>query len=427
MSLAILKLGDTRELTLLSLTNDIIFTYSLTEENYLTECYKYLNGLDVAELRVIITPKVLSSKADEEHLPLSDFAIAQNVHKYTALSKHDLDKLQFLCSHLKIEVLKIYDILDYYKTLGKDPIILCGPYINGLYSYMYVDEMGIKDFRASTFLNPDIIDSMVKYHNVINIASYYNDIKLKLIAQKVGNFSMLSEDEQLLLTHSLITLFLKERYSFAVSNTRLENNSSEQNFDDDSFLENIKNEDFVEEVKFNNNYHSYEEPMQDEIMELPDDEPRHKPRKNLLGLVLDIAGAITAVTIAFSVIANKQMPTDTSYLKDKQTELVQLVKPRQNTIKYYDTFLQSMGSEENQDSKLIKEIGAIKVDGLIAEVKLHKNEVGVVVYLKNADKMPEVQEEMGKLFKIVDVNNSGTVTLDNTSLTKFIVNGVVSL
>lgn len=425
MCKAILKLGDTRELTLLNLTNEIIFTYSLTEQDYLTECYKYLNGLEIAELRVIVTPKVLSSLA-EDHLPLSDFAIAQNVHKYTALNKHDLDKLQFLCSHLKIEILKIYDILDYYKTLGKDPIILCGPYIDGLYSYMYVDEMGIKDFRASSTLNPDIIDSMVRYHNVINIASYYNDIKLKLISQKVGNFSMLSEDQQLLLTHSLITLFLNEKYSFAVSNTRLDKFPEIDDHIQDLEPATEKSDDFLEEVKLDNK-HTFAQPKDEKVVELLDEEPETKPRKNLLGLVLDIAGAITAVTIAFSVIANKQMPNDTSYLKDKQTELVQLVKPRQNTIKYYDTFLKSMADEENQDSKLITEIGAIKVDGLIAEVKLHKNEVGVVVYLKDPSKIDEVKVEMNKLFKIGDVNNSGTVTLDNTSLTKFIINGVVSL
>lgn len=427
MCKAILKLGDTRELTLLNLTNDIIFTYSLKEEDYLTECYKYLNGLNVAELHVIVTPKVLSSLA-EDHLPLSEFTIAQNVHKYTALNKHDLDKLQFLCSHLKIEILKIYDILDYYKTLGKDPIILCGPYIDGLYSYMYIDEMGIKDFRASSGLNPDIIDSMVKYHNVINIAPYYNDIKLKLIAQKVGNFSMLPNEEQLILTHSLITLFLNEKYSFAVSNTSLDEQLLDDSIESAQELESVfESNDFLEEISLQDIEKPDKIVKKEKKVQPLELEDNIKPKKNLLGRVLDVAGAITAIAIAFSVIANKQMPNDISYLKDKQTELSQLVKPRESTIKYYNTFMKSMSDEENQDSKLIKDIGAIKVDGLIAEVKLHKNDIGVVVYLKDPAKIEDVKDEMSKLFKISDVNNSGTVTLDNTSLTKFIINGIVSL
>ena len=76
------------------------------------------------------------------------------------------------------------------------------------------------------------------------------------------------------------------------------------------------------------------------------------------------------------------------------------------------------------DANYIAQISGVSVDGIIAEIRLEKDNVGIVVFLKDPNTLEQLTADLNGIFEVTQVADKGSVSLDNTSLTKYIINGI---
>ena len=430
MKLAILKISDTCQLTVLkcneSLTrNAITVVYSLDTQNPLTECQALLSSMQVDELWVILQSSVIT-RQQTEHVICRNIGGAVS-EKMSIFNNKDVEKIRYMAEHLGVYSLRIFDLLDIFGTMSLDlSIVLCSEYYDGRFAYIYAEDGDIKDFRVWRTSDVKQVRSLMSEYNTETSLSVYNNILDSVYGEIITNWSDIDKDERQILGLTLGAFNVEPIKVYALQDDTLYETSSRSLASGDAPLEQRVQE---HEVYAGDN----KKQLSVGKLNLPEinlprfvnmDEDLDKS-KSPVNMICNIVGISLSVILALSIIGNKQLPKDISYLTDKNTELSALVQPRQDTIDYYTKYSDVLAAKQpNIDEATFNSIKGIEVDGLLlAGVQIKKNILGLVVYLKEESQIDAYTKQLSNVITVTQVVKKGTVALNSTTLTKFVING----
>ena len=430
MKLATLKISDTCQLTVLkcneNLTrNTITVVYSLDSHNPLTECQALLNSMQVDELWVILQSSVIA-RQQTEHVICRN--IGNNIsEKMSIFNNKDVEKIRYMAEHLGVYSLRIFDLLDIFGTMSLDlGIVLCSEYYDGRFAYIYAEDGDIKDFKV--WRTPDIkqVRSLMSEYNTETSLSVYNNILDSVYGEIITNWADIDKEERQVLGLSLGAFNVEPIKIYELQDDALYEISSRSLASGDAPLEQLvqEHEVYAEKDKQPLSLGKFNLPKISLPRFVNMDEDLDKS-KSPVNMICNIAGISLSVVLALSILGNKQLPKDISYLTDKNTELSELVQPRQDTIDYYTKYSDIMGAKQpNMDEATFNSIKSIEVDGLLlAGVQIQKNNLGLVVYLKEDSQIDAYTKQLSNVITVTQVVKKGTVSLNSTTLTKFVING----
>lgn len=424
MKVGIFKVSTTYELTIIKTLESgsksgICVSYTLNPRLPLTDCQAKIKALNLDELWVTVQGHVILGQ-DSDHDVLNRFSKISSGEKVSVINSEDLNKIKFMAESLGIETLKIFDMYDIFGKMGEEkPVLLCGDYYDDSYAYIYVKNGEIQDHRVWRSTDTELLYNMMKEFDTNFVLPIYNNLLNKPISKKVTNWDYVGSQEKTLLSLSMGSLLVNPVKIFKL----VDNHMVEQKIEEPKKTQQAK-------------------PVENKLS--PKRGPKHvnatkseKPKKETSlkdklaktsfnkTKVLTVSGLMIAMLLGAFLVANKQLPSNIEYLEDKQQELMDLITPKQSTLDYYTKFVEANKAQEgNIDANILAQINGVQVDGLIAEVRLQKDNVGLVVFLKDAKKINELTDKLNSIFEVVQVADKGSVSLDNTSLTKFIINGV---
>lgn len=424
MKVGIFKVSTTYELTIIKTVESsskagICVSYTLNPRLPLTDCQAKIKGLNLDELWVTIQGHVVLGQ-DSEHEVLRRFIKISSGEKASVIHSEDLNKIKFMAESLGIEKVKVYDMYDIFGKMGEEkPVLLCGDYYDDNYAYIYVKDGEIQDHRVWRNTDNEVLYNMMKEFDTNFVLPIYNNILDKPIGKKVTNWDYVGTQEKALLSLSIGSLLVNPIKSFKlVDNKLVEEKIVKETQKSVKAKKEVNNKSLKNVPKKEDN---------DLILVNKSSEIKSKLRSVPFNKtkVLTVSGIAVAVLLGAFLVSNKQLPSNIEYLESKQQELMDLISPKQSTLDYYTKFTEAnKAGEGNIDANILAQINGVEVDGLIAEVRLQKDNVGLVVFLKDAGKINELTDKLNSIFEVVQVADKGSVSLDNTSLTKFIINGV---
>lgn len=435
LKVAILKVADTCQLTVIranpTLTkNAIAVSYSLEPSNVLTQTSAKLSSMEIDELWVILQSSITLSE-ETEHVVTRSIGTDVN-ERMAVFHNKDIEKLRYLGEHLEVSKLKIFDLLDVFGEMSEDNrLVLCGDYYGGKFSYICYEDGNVLDYKIWRTADIKQIRALATEYNTREIVSIYNNLLEEKLRAIITNWDYLDDDEQQLFAISLGTLLTEPIKEFTLVNGILKE-TLDRSFSRQKVNRNVRDK-----------YNGYSDNGSDTI------EPEYNRTKgnttlarinfpkfldmsedieksNGLGnIALNLIGILLSATIACSIIANKQLPSNIEYLDNKNNELNILIQPKQDTIDYYTKFESAMENKEpNIDEDYLAKIKSIEVDGLLlAGIQIQKDNIGLVVFLKDESQIDAYTQELSKIITIPQVVKKGTVTLESTTLTKFVING----
>lgn len=418
MKIGIFKISTSCELTIIKTVDtatkaSICVSYTLNPRIPLTDCQSRIKNLDLDELWVTIQGQVVLGH-DSDHIITTRLSKIVSGEKMSIIHREDLDKIKYMAEQLNIPVLKLYDMYDIYAKMGEQkPVILCGDYYGDQYAYMYIKDGEIKEHRIWRNVDNKVLMNMMSEFDVNLVLPIYNNLLSEPIQKKVSNWDYVSSQEKTLLALSLGSILIKPVREFNLKQGILVEKTIPVVQDTPLIKRDIKS--FI-----NNPTVSRETAITENALKTP----FHK-KIFTLGKVLTASGFIVATLLSASIAINKQLPQNIEYLQGKQEELAELLNPKQSTVDYYTDFLESSkAGNGNLDANYIAQISGVSVDGIIAEIRLEKDNVGIVVFLKDPNTLEQLTADLNGIFEVTQVADKGSVSLDNTSLTKYIINGI---
>lgn len=411
MKIGILKAAETFELAVLKYNPatdlySLAVSYTLNQKSPLGDCKGKLLDLKLDELWFLPMSSILNENISDKKIGTYSTG---NSHRDIVINSNDITKIKDLCESTDIHTMKIMNIYDVLQKMVTRPTVFVTDYHKQI-AYLYYNKEGLKDHRIWREADVDKLQTLMEQKSTKLALPIYNTVLNDTLSKRIVNWDSLELKYKVALSPTLGSILIEPSCVYKMINGVLIE------------AENKTMED-VEDLT--------PSPVQEFHREAPvvsskvSTVVKEKPQKDKLGLALNVVGVMMSVLFAGSLIANKQLPSDIEYLQGKQEELVSLVTPKQDTLDYYDKFINSLNTENtNFDLKTVSSIKAIDVDGILAEIKLQKSEVGIVVYLKDASTIDAYTEQLGGVFEVTQVANKGTVSLENTTLTKFIVNGI---
>ena len=423
--IAVLKIGSSNELVVTH-NNKLCYAFTLTKGNMLNEAYKYLKGMNISELRVIMTPIVRTEGGNTDDMILSEF-VGETINRRCYISRYDVAKLKRLCADLKVSQLKLYSLFDLFKIIGKrKPTVICGEYKDNFIYYIYVDRNGVRDFRETTSPDSQTAISMLEFSNTPHIVSEFNLELDGVIRNRYTNIEDLRDEELEKIYPNLSTEFITPNIVLPISPgdsiTEMpipEIHEEEEPLELDDEFENEEEEEDIDEIaaitatrdrrsKANN------------VREL-----NVPPTNRMMDFGLTIAGVFLAIVLSLSLFANKQLSAETENILQKGEQLEEVIAPMKDNVNYlneYTTVLQNGGPTDNS---VIEQLSKITIDGVLSEVVLKQNTVGIIVYLADEKAIDKFTEELGKVMTVSEVSKEGKLGLDSTSLNKFIIHGTL--
>lgn len=434
LKVAILKVADTCQLTITrtnpSLTkNAIAVSYSLDPSNVLTQTSAKLASMEIDELWVVLQSSI-TLREETEHLVTRNIGTGAN-ERMAVFHNKDIEKLKYLGEHLEVSKLKIFDLLDIFGEMSEDNrLVLCGDYYGGKFSYICCEDGKVLDYKVWRTADIKQVRALATEYNTKEIVSIYNNLLEDKLKEVITNWDYLDNDEQQLFAISLGTLLVEPIKEYGLVNGILR-----ETLDRSSDRREVDRE-IVEEIDDDNDEEEYEEYPSSNVkpnssinrIKFPKflDMSEDIEKSNGLGnIVLNFIGIVLSATLACSIIANKQLPRDIDYLDNKNNELNILIQPKQDTVDYYTKFESAMENKQpNIDGDYLTKIKSIEVDGLLlAGIQIQKDNIGLVVFLKDESQIDAYTQELSKIITIPQVVKKGTVTLESTTLTKFVING----
>lgn len=430
MKLAILKISDTCQLTVLkcneSLTrNAITVVYSLDTQNPLTECQALLSSMQVDELWVVLQSSVIA-RQQTEHVICRNIGGAVS-EKMSIFNNKDIEKVRYMAEHLGVYSLRIFDLLDIFGTMSLDlSIVLCSEYYDGRFAYIYAEDGDIKDFRVWRTSDVKQVRSLMSEYNTETSLSVYNNILDSIYGEIITNWVDIDKDERQILGLTLGAFNIEPIKVYELQDDTLYETSSRSLASGDAPLEQIVQEHEVyaktDKGQLSLGKFNFPKVSLPRFVNMDEDIDKSKSPVNM---ICNIAGISLSVILALSIIGNKQLPKDISYLTDKNTELSALVQPRQDTIDYYTKYSDVIAAKQpNIDQATFNSIKGIEVDGLLlAGVQIQKDNLGLVVYFKEESQIDAYTKQLSNVITVTQVVKKGTVALNSTTLTKFVING----
>lgn len=421
MKIAILRVADTCQLTVLKTNKDltknaIAVSYSLSPSNVLTETQTKLGSMDIDEFWVIMQGSITVEK-ETEHTVTKAFGTKKNP-KISVIHNSDLDKLKYVAKHIGVSKLRVFDLLDVFGKMGAEqPTLFCSDYALGRFAYIYVDGGKVKDHRVWRTADARQVKSMLEEYNTNNVMSIYNDLFDSIFGDLITNWEFLSRTEKQVFSLSLASLNLDAVKEYELDGTMVREVKTGYNPSKEVAIiadRNVKATPKVNLPSLSINIPKFKN-MSGEL----------SFNNSLTDLIVNVAGVAVSLILAVSIVANKQLPKDIEYLANKQSELTTLIEPKQDTANYYTRYVSAIENKQpNVDEDYITKIKAVQVDGLLlAGIQIQKDSIGLVVYLKDENQIDTYTQALGKIITVPQVVKKGTVSLDSTTLTKFVING----
>lgn len=418
MKIGIFKISTSCELTIIRTVDtatkaSICISYTLNPRIPLTDCQSRIKNLDLDELWVTIQGQVVLGH-DSDHIVTNRLNKIVSGEKISTIHREDLDKIKYMTEQLNIPTLRLYDMYDIYAKMGEQkPVILCGDYYNDQYAYMYIKDGEIREHRVWRNVDNKVLMNMMSEFNVNLVLPIYNNLLSEPIQRKVSNWDYVSSQEKTLLALSLGSILVKPVKEFSMKDGILVENKRLIKEPSPLIKKDIKS--FIKDQTV-----AKETAVTEQALKIP-----FLKKIFTVGRVLTASGFIVATLLSASIAINKQLPQNIEYLQSKQEELAELLNPKQSTVDYYTDFLESnRAGNGNLDANYIAQISGVSVDGIIAEIRLEKDNVGIVVFLKDPNTLEQLTADLNSIFEVTQVADKGSVSLDNTSLTKYIINGI---
>lgn len=415
--IAILSISKSATLVVLNKDSNlynVVSVQTLDPSKCLTETSARLKGLELEELHVVLQGSITSETGNQ--LISYTFGKGRN-KKHSVLYKQDLQKIKTLGSRLNVSVIKIYDIIDIIALMGRyNPIILVGDYLNNRYSYIYVNNGVIEDYRIWREITPEQVQKIKDEYRVDYVESVYNNMLDNEIKSIVVNWDSLEQEYKDALSLTLGCLLIKPKIVSDLKATAL--NSSTGFHKPVNPRKIIVNEDDT----------TNEDNLYMNIKEKNLFGSNEKSNKSILEKILDAVAVTLIITTAGCFVANSQLPEDTEYLKNKQSEFSEILTPKTSVKNYYDDVVKAGGG--SYDKEYLDKIQAIEVNGYLAEVKLQATSVAIVLYIKGGEEdtdavKAELEKYLDSLREIVNVTqiaDQGTAVLEDTKLSKYVIN-----
>ncbi len=437
--IAILKIGSSNELVVTK-KNKLYYAFTLTEGNVLNETYKYLKGMPVKELRVILTPVVKVSSTLTDDIQISEFK-GEGLDRKCFVSRHDVDKLKILTANLDLDKLKIYSMFDLFRLIGKrKPSVICGKYLGNFVYYIYLDKNGVRDFREAKEVDTDVVNNLLKFSETKNVISEFNLELDGVIRNRFTNIADLRDYELEKLYPNLCTDFLSPNLEIAVTpgdtivSMTLPTETMEEEYEEE---EEILDEEVQDSLEDN-----LDDELNEEMIAVTSSK-RERGKRNrggrkeertpkqdmapnrLLDIGLTVVGVILAVILSLSLFSNKQLPAETKHIEEKSQQLEEVIAPMKDNANYLNNYTKVLSNGGPTDVNVIEQLGKISIDGVLSEVVLNQKEVGLIVYLADEKSIDAFTTELGKIMTVSEVSKEGKLGLDSTSLNKFIIHGTL--
>lgn len=412
---AILSISKVATLAVLNMEGNeynMVSVQTLEPSKCLTETSAKLKGLDLEELHVVLQGSITSETGNQ--LISYTFGKGRN-KKYSIFYKQDLQKIKTLGSRLNVSTIKIYDIIDIIALMGRyRPIILVGDYLNNRYSYIYVSNGAVEEYRIWREIDPNQIQNLKEEYKVDYVESVYNSLLDNDLRRVIINWDSIEQEYRDALSLTVGCLLIKPKIVSDLKATALNSSTGfhkplkprefldkEDNAENESLIK-VKEVDIFSKENSNNN-------------------------KSAIEKILDVVAITLIITAAGCFVSNKQLPEDTEYLKNKQLEFNEILEPKNSVKIYYDNVVEKGGS---YDKEYLDKIKSIEVNGYLAEVKLQSTSVAIVLYIKGGEEnSDEVKNELEKylnslreFLNVTQIADQGISELEDTKLTKYVIN-----
>lgn len=415
--IAVLSIAKVATLAVLNMEGkeyNMVSVQTLEPSKCLTETSAKLKGLELEELHVVLQGSITSETGNQ--VVSYTFGKGRN-KKYSIFYKQDLQKIKTLGSRLNVSTIKIYDIIDIISLMGRyKPIVLVGDYLNNRYSYIYVSNGAVEDYRIWREIDSNQIQNLKNEYRVDYVESVYNSILDKDLRSIIINWDTIEQDYRDALSLTLGCLLIKPKIVSDLKATALNSTTgfhkpilprgnieeTMNSEDEDDSLINVKEVNIFSGNKGSSN-------------------------KSVIDKIFDTVAIALIITAAGCFVSNKQLPEDTEYLKNKQSEFNEILEPKNSVKKYYDNIVDKGGS---YDKEYLDKIKAIEVNGYLAEVKLQSTSVAIVLYIKGGEEDADaVKGELEKylnslreFLNVTQIADQGISELEDTKLTKYVIN-----
>lgn len=414
--IAVLKVGPSSDLVLYE-NHKVVLAITLSPNLVLSEAHSYLKDLDVKELRVVVVPTTQTTVPNSEDIGL--FTIETPTTSRTGyLSIDDAKQVCGLASTLDIEDVAIYNLFDIFKLIAvKEPCVVIGNYSTGnnLY-YVYLSNNKIVDIKLSQNINKKNVADLIARYGTTRI---FNENNLELVG-KVNNLFLNTSgmpDEQMAQVYPLLCTDLVQPVKFLNPKEILGGTKPSDDIED------IFNDDMLyEEVHVQKH-------KQKKGKSTPsfakDTEGVSTPllKYSKACKALDIVGCILAVSLALTLLGNKEMPRSITEANEKISQMEQVVKPKEANIQYLNDFNKKLKNGGVGHAKLVQNLKGIKSDVMFGEVVINKNKIDLTVYAKDEKDLKKYKEEVNKYFNVTDVTKVSAMEQQDTKLQKYSING----
>lgn len=421
---AVVKLGLENFLVVIE-DKTILEIVHLDSDNYLNDiksqllCHK--KG-SIDEIDFIVTPMVVEGNRNSF---VTDGIIVGDLEcdkEYTyIIDRGDLENYRKLASALAIDKINIYNKFDIFTLIGqKEPCVIVGAYFDSYY-IVCVDYRGIIRFETYNNLKKDYIINMCR---ATNCTKAYNESNLLLkgqITQTYTNATDLSDNEFKYIYQALVLTGIKPCYATTIRGT------------DEPIPEeyNVLQEELTDISDDATAIYEVEDNDEDEGFTKPKSKPKKFKKKTKFK---DKHSVVTAMVMVLSVIigmtffSNKELPAQTEDINSRAVALEENLQPYEDE-KEYLTYYQNSLDTGVKTSDILEKISKIEVNGILSEIGVNKDTVGIFVYLADKDDIDKYKKSVNKIVDVESCDYKGEINSDSTgskiTLYKYLIQGKI--
>ena len=447
----LISLGPSIELILLE-RKTIRMIVGLNRDNLLTDIYKNLKPFarDIRKIDFVVMSQIVTD-VDQSDVLIRKFSIG-DTRAYSVISSNDINLFQKVIKKLKIAEFCIHDKLLCYATIGEgENTIVVGDYLNNQKILLMLGREGIIDYRISSSITSESLESFMKMYRTTNVVKMYNNLLDSRLDYFYTNYETLEHDVKLMISYTLVLNLIKHVSSY--KNMFISFKADMDDLNRDEEVDEIRipaPEDTTErrpsrrrvereddEEDFSRNKFDVTSVVPVDSEELRDIRREEKakskqkkkekqPKKGRKGLTtsLTIVGIVLAGVAGYTIVTNLELPNNNAMINNQITTQQASISSASNTARYYKLFVsdQQQGGQ-TPNKTLVDDINSIKVDGVLSELIVRHSEVGIQLLLAKPSDIDNYKTELSKYITINTITNLGSVSVGKTTYTKFQIKG----
>ena len=425
---AIIKLGLTNDLVVID--DKVVIGILPLGDDILNEVKDQLMCMKagtITELNFIVTPTVIKEYDNmfvTDGIPIGKLNC--EIDYTCVLDRDDLDKFRQLASYLNIDKINIYNIFDVYKLIGQqNPCVIVSAYLGGKFFGACVDYRGVIRFNVFDDLNKEYVKEMCVGTKCSKAYSENNLALKSRIMQTYYNARDLSDDDISSAYPALVLNGIKPAYETEISG-KDEPIPPEFNTVQEEISDKIETPSpiyKVEEDEDENEGFIEPKPKRKGLFRKSKSKKETMDKKRV---GTTVASMLLAVAIGLTFFVNKELPAQTEDLNSRASSLQENLQPYEDEIEYLTYYKNSLDNG-TKTSDVLKQISEVKVNGVLSEVGINKDTVGIFVYLADSKDIDSYKKSIGKIINVESCDSKGEVTSESTgnsiTLYKYLIQG----